>query len=481
MSPVARRLNDLPSPAALPMIGHLHLIRPLQVHRQMEAWAQRLGAPYLLRLATDRVVVFDDVDLFRQVLADRPGRFSRGGRIRPVAREMGFDGVFSAEGADWRRQRGPTAEALAPAAVRSFHPDLVAITRRLHRRWCAAASEGRPVAMTEDLMRYTVDVTSTLAFGEDPNTLESGGDGIQAHLSAIFPMFMKRVMTPFATWRYLKMPQDRALDRHLALVHSHVAELIARGRRRAEAGSTKNTLLDGLIERSNRADSDFTAEDVAANVITMLLAGEDTTAHALAWTIYFLCARPDFQERLRAEAREAFGDQAVCDDPRRLRTLALAEAAGTEALRLKPVVPFHSFDANEDVELGGVQVPKNTKLFFLNRPAMTDPLRFAAPGRYDPDRWLRATSLEGHDPRAFLLFGAGPRVCPGRHLAMTEIRLVISMLVNSFTFELIGDPAGVEETQSFTMGPDRLPVRLRMRPDAPAPVTTPELEAKSHA
>ena len=116
----ARSLSDLPSPAGLPLIGHLHRIDPLKAHITFEAWAKELGPAYTIRLGRERVVVFTDSRLARDVLQDRPAGFTRGRRILPVAREMGFEGVFAAEGADWAMQRRRTAEAFFPGPSASL-------------------------------------------------------------------------------------------------------------------------------------------------------------------------------------------------------------------------------------------------------------------------------------------------------------------------------------------------------------------------
>ena len=128
-----------------------------------------------------------------------------------------------------------------------------------------------------------------------------------------------------------------------------------------------------------------------------------------------------------------------------------------EALRLRPVVPFNGYESLHDIELGGLALPAQTLLFFIYRPSLTDPARFPDPQRYDPERWRH----EGrHDMRAFLQFGAGPRVCPGRHLATVEMRLVLSMLLAHFEVELAIDPSRIEEVNAFTMMPSTMPVRL---------------------
>ena len=102
-------------------------------------------------------------------------------------------------------------------------------------------------------------------------------------------------------------------------------------------------------------------------------------------------------------------------------------------------------------------------MLFLTRPGMLDPRNFVRPETFDPDRWRhpRDPSVGVHEQMAYLTFGAGPRVYPGRYLAAVEMRLVISMLMRNFKIELAIDPAAIEAVSAFTMVPNKMPVRLQ--------------------
>lgn len=462
----ARSLSDLPSPAGLPLIGHLHRIDPLKAHITFEAWAKELGPAYTIRLGRERVVVFTDSRLARDVLQDRPAGFTRGRRILPVAREMGFEGVFAAEGADWAMQRRRTAEAFFPAHLPRFLPVISEIAERLLCKLARMARAGEIIDLGRELMRFTVDVTSALAFGQDPRTIEGDGHSIQAAIAEIFPVFMKRVMSPVPYWHYVKPPSERRADAALERVKRHIETLIAEAEQRlAERGADvpPDNLLEALILGAQDGGENGLLR-VSANVLTLLLAGEDTTAHTIAWALYYIAQDQSLQDRLHAESMAANSSDGAVSTMEEIRTLALAEACGVEALRLKPVVPFQSFVAQRDMVLCDLVVPRDTMLFFINRPSLLDADHFADPLSFHPDRWLAQADGRGprraHDARAFLQFGAGPRVCPGRNLAMLEIKLVLSMLLRQFKLELAVPADRIEEVQAFTMGPKSLPVRL---------------------
>ena len=467
-TPRVREIADLPMPRGLPWIGNAHQLRPSSLHLTLERWYAAHGGPYAFRMGRRRVVVMADADALQSALRSRPELFRRASRIEPVFAEMGANGVFSVEGPAWSPQRRLVMQALSPAQLRGFHPTLAAITTRLLQRWRGAAAEGRTVEMTDDLTRYTVDVTTALAFGEDPNTLERDGDVIQRHLAQVFPTVMRRVNAPFPWWRHLRLPVDRRFDAAMAAVHAHVRGLIerARARRAADPAAAPRNVLEAMLVQAASPDSRLTDDDVQANVVTLLLAGEDTTAHTLAWTLHHLALHPQWQDRLHARACEVLGEADVCPTLEDLARLDEFEACATEATRLKPIVPLFYLETRAEVVLAGVRLPPRTPLLCVLRPPMLDERHFLHAAAFRPERWLTpppgcpAHGGGAHDARAWVQFGAGPRVCPGRHLAGSEIRLVLSMLMRRFRVEHAVYPAAIAERNAFTMAPSRLPMRL---------------------
>jgi cytochrome P450 len=466
-----RQISDLPCPRGLPLVGNLLQLSPPRMHLILERWAAELGTPYRFQVGSLPITIWTDTELIQGIMRERPHRFRRYTPIEEVFEELGFNGLFSAEGVAWEPQRRLVMQALSIPNIKAFYPTLADITQRLHTRWQRAAERGETVEMTDDLKRFTVDVTSALAFGEDPRTLERDHGVIQEHLERILPGVMRRTNALFPYWRYFKLPGDRKLERSLEEVHRHVDSVMARARERMrdEPSETPRNLLEAMLSQQQAKDgaAPITDAQIRANVLTLLLAGEDTTADSIAWTMPYLAADAALQQHLGEEAQRALGASSVCPDYATLKDLDIFEAICIEATRLRPVASVHSFEPLEDMVVDNVALPKGTRMFFVARPAMVDEKHFADPQRYDPWRWMKRGEHEGdekaHDVRAYLQFGAGPRVCPGRHLATVEMRLALSMLMNSFTIELAIDPAKIQEVQAFTMVPETMPVRLKPR------------------
>lgn len=475
MSPTAlarpRTLAELPGPRGVPLLGNLLELDPPRLHQTLERWVAEYGPLFRLRMGRQQVVVIAESQPIFAVLRDRPGTFRRLGTFAPIFEELGVAGVFSAEGDAWRRQRRIVMQAFHPGHLRAFFPALAGITERLRARWERAAASGAPIDAAADLMRYTVDVTTALAFGQDMRTLEGNDDVIQKHLDRIFPAIARRIVAPVPYWRFVKLPADRALDRALAAVHAAVQDFVARARARlaAEPAAAPRNLLEALLVARDEDGSAFTDAEISGNVLTMLLGGEDTTANTIAWALHYLCERPDVQAALAAEVDGAYPRPGDLADLARLDRLPYAEAVANETMRLKPVAPLIFLETNADTTVDGVAVTKGTAVFIVSRIPATAPAAFPDPLAFKPERWLadaggqKPAAALADTQRAFLPFGAGPRFCPGRNLAMVEIKHVLATITRHYTVARAPSPRPVAERFNFVMMPVGLRIRLAPR------------------
>jgi cytochrome P450 len=471
-----RTLKELPRPRGLPLLGNILQLDLARLHQVLEKWCQEFGTVYSFELGSRQVVVVAETEMIQSILRQRPTRFRRMSSIESVFQEMGITGVFSAEGEQWKRQRRLTAHALDAAHVRQFFPTLVKVTERLRTRWRTAAQLGQPVDVQRDLMRYTVDVTTNLAFGYDMNTLETEGDIIQQHLEKIFPGINRRVNAAFPYWRYFKFPADHALDRSLNAVRETINGFVTQGRARLaehpELAVHPTNFLEAMLSARDEGNAAFTDEEIYGNMLTILLAGEDTTANSLAWMMHFMVEHPGIQARMRQEAGEVAGPAGMLAQLQDAEQLKYIEAVAHETMRLKPVAPLLFLETNEDVEVGGLSIPKATPVMLLTLHPALQEAHFTAAAQFNPDRWLEPPPSPSavHNAKAFVPFGAGPRFCPGRHLALVEIKMVMAMLCSTFDLSKPEQAGPVEEIFSFAMMPGNLSVVFHDRTAAtPAP------------
>ncbi len=469
-APPLRRVADLPAPKGVPVMGNARDIRARPFHQVLEGWGREFGPLYRFSIMRRRFVVTADSEVIATLLRDRPEVMKRTSRTAQMLEEVGTRGLFTAEGDEWRRQRKLVMRALTPEVIHNFFPTLSALTERLRRRWQAAVDAGQPVDVARDLKAYTLDVTIGLAMGQDINTLEVEDNPLQRDIEFLFKLVAKRITSPIAYWRVplFKRAIDHEADAAAARVRSAIFGFIAEARHKMEQNPAlrlkPTNMLEALIAARDEDGSGFTDEAVVGNAVTMVFAGEDTTSNTTAWLIDFLARHPQAAQAMVAEADAALGEAKVLGDYHLLDKLRYTDAATREAMRLKPVAPIMAAEPTRDITIGDLAVPKGTIIFMLLRQSAELSCELAQPAAFLPERWLESSSPGGDDPaRRLFPFGGGPRFCPGRYLAMAEIKMAMSMLTKNFVVEHVPEAPPAQETFAFTMTPSALPVRLRAR------------------
>jgi cytochrome P450 len=464
-----RSIADLPGPPGFPLLGSAHKLVPAsRTHLAFEEWGRQYGPIFRVTAGPRLVVGINDAETIHAILRDRPGGFRRWSEVPQIIKEANEavpelkdipPAVFAAEGDEWKRQRRLIVTALNKDHLHRYFGVVRTATERLHRRLQARARAGT-VSISDDFSSYTVDMTSALAFGHDLNTLEHGDGSLQGHIHRVLTVTGRRLTAPVPYWRWLKLPADRALDRSMVEVYRAIEGFIERARvrmaERPELFDEPENLIEGLLA-AQKSDRSFTDQEVAGNLITILFAGEDTTAHTLAWTTWLVASRPDVQDRLRQEATEAFGEHPFAADYAATERLPYAEAVLRESMRLKSVAPILGVEPVEDRTICGTRIPAGTQLLLLLRQAHRPTARHSED--FYPERWLEDDE-ETRAPKS-LSFGSGPRFCPGRNLAFLEAKAALGTLARNFDLELDESGGAARENLGFTMAPHPLRVRLR--------------------
>jgi cytochrome P450/nitrite reductase/ring-hydroxylating ferredoxin subunit len=461
-----RSLDDLPGPKPLPLIGNLHQLNPTKAHLILEEWAGRYGSIYQFWMGPRRIVATTDPASIDDVLRARPETFRRPENMDRIISELGVKGVFNAEGEAWRPQRKLSVAAFAQRNLHRLSP-IQKVAGRLKTRWDRSASAGETLDVVEELKRFAVDVTMLIVFGHDVNTVEQGDDVIQGELGVILPAINRRLFALIPTWRYVQTRSDRRLNRAFVNVRAWLGGLLAEARIRLktelERTQKPSNFVEAMVTASDENGKPFSDDVIMSNLLTMLVAGEDTIAFTVAWAIHHLCDNPRWASEIRREADEILGASIVAGSHDVASRLVCAGAVASETMRLRPVVPISFHDANVDTSLDQYFVPKRTTVAPLLRPAAVDPANFFDPSAFRPERWLE-DSIRPHNVSAYMPFGTGPRMCPGRSLALLEMKTLLSMLYKNFDVDRVGASADVSELfRGLTMAPAGLRVHLRSR------------------
>jgi cytochrome P450 len=272
--------------------------------------------------------------------------------------------------------------------------------------------------------------------------------------------------------RWIRRFQERELLAHVHELHRAVQGFIAKTREklaaRPELRERPENLIQALVAARDR-DGALTDEDVAGNVLTMLLAGEDTTANTLAWMLWLLAHNLDALAAAREEVDRVLGDAPGVQSLEQLHQLDVVEACANETMRLRPVAPFIMNECIVDnTAVGDVRVDKGQFVICLMRAPAMDAATFPDPARFDLSRWRGgegSTHAMASAKRHTMPFGAGPRMCPGRYLALAEIKLAAAMVLKNFDLLEVAPEGGGEPRERITivMAPEGLRMRVAAR------------------
>lgn len=458
------RLCDLPGPKSLPILGNMHQIKPNEFHLCLERWARQYGRSYQVHLGRNTALVVTDPALFIPLLRDRPENFTRFFSLKKIIEESGVCGIFTAEGEDWRMQRKLLMRAFTPELVRRFFPHLQTMTERLRLHWQRAAESGQSIDILRDLKSFALDITIAFAYGQDINSVEQPNNPMQQDIDILFGCINKRMFSPIPYWRYFSLPSDYAFAAALARVNLAVKGYLKQTRElllaEPERRLKPSNLMETLLVARDEPGSGFEDSHIIGNAMTAVFAGEDTTANSIGWLINALATAPKASQAIRTELDALYPNHSILPDYAMLQHLPWLDAALNESMRLTPVAPLLGLECTRETVVGDVLLAKHSKVLILTRTAGMCSTHFPEPEKFLPERWLGDAAPDLI--KKIMPFGGGPRLCPGRFLALTEIKMIVSMLVKNFDIHLqSGVP--VDEVFSFTMTPSCLPVTLTPR------------------
>jgi cytochrome P450 len=384
--------------------------------RAYEEWV--LERPFLGR----RSVLVNAPEAIRHVLVEGQERYGRTPATIRLLRPLIGEGLFLSEGAAWRHQRRTLAPAFAPRAIGLLVPHMRSAAEEALER--LAGASGRPADLLAFTQHLALEIAGRTMFslcmrrysGTLRDRLTRYGRASGLHLFDL--MLPANVITPHDV---LRRHYGR---RWMALVERLIA---ARQRAKSPAGMPQD-LLD-LIQaaRDPETGQGFSPEEVQDQVATMILAGHETTALTLFWSLVLLAQAPAWQECL-AEAATAAGADAA---PERL---GLVRAVVDEALRLYPPAFAIVRLARVPDQVGGVRLRPGDAVMIAPWVLHRHRRLWEAPEAFDPRRFLPPTPPP--DRFAYLPFGAGPRVCIGAHFALAEATLVLAAFLRRFRFQL---------------------------------------------
>ena len=366
--------------------------------------------------------------LVKSVLLDNRDKFCKLTQIRLLSPLLG-KGLLTSEGADWKWQRQAAAPMFRPQELATFVPSFVRAAESALARW-RASSPGTVHAVDEDMTRATFDVIAdTLLPSADERFAATVRDCIRdLQSSGGWDILYAQMNVP----RWMPRPGMLTARRVVKTLRRAVMK-VAQERRGAKAGD--DLLVRLLAARDPETGRAMDDAQIVDNLLTFYLAGHETTAKALTWTLYLLARSPDWAARVREEAENATGGGALRAE--HIDKLVLTQQVVKESMRLYPPVPIMSRQAVVDTTLDGQPIAAGTSILMPIYAIHRHRARWERPAEFDPTRF--APEHEASIPRyQYMPFGAGPRICIGMPFAMMESAAILATLVRSARFEWAG-------------------------------------------
>ena len=387
--------------------------------------AREYGDVSRVRLGRIDLHLLNRPDWIRDLLVTHAASFHKGRGLERAKRLLG-QGLLTSEDPVHRRQRRMIQPAFRHERIASYGAVMVEHGERFAAGW--RVGETRDVSL--EMSRLTLAIVGRTLFDAD---VESEADEIGEALTETVALFRKSLTLPFAeVFDRLPLPGNRRFVRAKARIDATIARMIAERRRSSEE---RSDLLSLLLAASDPEGDGGRMSDaqVRDEAVTLLLAGHETTANALAWTWYLLSQNPEVERKLHAEIDAVLGGRApaVTDLPR----LAYTEMVLAESMRLFPPAWIIGRRALSDYQAGGYAIPRRSIIVASQWVTQRDPRYFPDPERFDPERF-RPEAKAARPKFAYFPFGGGPRVCIGEGFAWMEGVLLLGTIAQRWRLRL---------------------------------------------
>jgi len=392
--------------------------------------ALRHGDLARYRAGSEPAFLVSDPDLIKHVLADNAANYTKATSVNSAFKRVIADGLLVSEGPVWRRQRRLMQPAFHRDRLSALAAQMTAATTDMLERWDALAEQGAAVDMAEEMSSLTLRITVKALFGTD----------IAEHVETVG----KRIAEGLAI---VVSPDQPTMVNAKATVAGLLTEIIEE---RLRTPASSPDLLDMLqAARDEETGEPMTRQELLDQMMTLLLAGYETTANALGWTWYLLARNPGPAHALRAELGAVLSGRVptVVDLP----LLPYNRMVLEESMRLYPPAWILGRRAIQDDLLGERVIPAGSVVAICPAVTHRHPAHWEDPERFDPERFTKERSV-GRKPFAYFPFGGGPRLCIGHNFAMLEAQLVIATVAQRFNPRL---PLGhvVEPQRLFVLRP----------------------------
>lgn len=418
--PQGLRLSPTGLPS-VPVLGHL-----LDIRKDMlgffERCAREHGDVSLIKLATAEAVLINNSDLIEEVLVEKADKFVKNHFFwRQLDAIMG-GGLFTSEDEEWRKQRKHSSPAFRTQELEAYAPHMVQLVDQLVGSW----KDGQEFDMHREILALGLKISAKTLLNAD---VEQDIEDLEKAAYWLIDEIAARFSRPFV------IPDAVPLPGHIRYLKgvAYLDRLVYRVIDEFRSGKIEPAgFLASLMAVRDEDGKPLSDKQLRDQVLTMLLAGYETTALSMSFGFDLLGQNREYQDRMADEVRAVTGDRPVTYED--LPKLPLTEWAVIETMRVLPPAWAVGREAREDVEIGDYLIRKGTGVIISSWVTHRDPRYFDDPTSFRPERW--AGDFRRKLPRfAYYPFGGGPRICIGNRFAMMEAMLFLATIAKRFDVE----------------------------------------------
>lgn len=422
---VAPRASRPPGPRGRFLLGSLQEVNrdPLAA---ITRWARTYGDIVHFKLLNFNVFLLAHPDLVEQVLITQNRNFRKSRDYSGLVPVLGR-GLLTSEGDFWMRQRRLMQPAFYHDRVQSYAAIMTGYTEQMLETW----RDGETRDIHEDMMALTLRIVVKALFGAD---VRDEAPAIGEALTDVLRSLTTESMF-FPALQRMPTRRNRRLRRAIARLNQTIYRIIHE--RRAGRKAETPDVLEILLAARDEDGSAMSDEQIRDEVMTLFLAGHETTALALSWTFYLLSQHPHIERKL--------SDAVDREDVPYIKMVL------NESMRVYPPVWGIGREAIRECEVGGYAVPRRSQIWINQWVLHRDPRYFENPEDFNPDRW--SGDFAKHLPKfAYFPFGGGPRMCIGQSFALMEAAVILSAVARRFQLRLAPD-ARIEPVPTITLRP----------------------------
>ena len=413
-----------PGPRGNFLLGCLTQFRREAIEMLTQA-ARHHGDVVRFRLGPMVVHLVNRPEHVEDVLLHRAANYNKQTRSVAKIRATCGNSLLSSDGEMWLRHRRLIQPVFRQQHLEQFVPVIAETTNSMLKKWDASARSGAEIDIVSEMMHLTLKIAARILFGAD---IHCEAEIVERSLAVILQDTWRRLEAMF-DMSVLSPALHRPIFRRALRDIDAIVYRIIDSRR--QAGSPSNNLLSRLLDaHDSESEMRFSDQELRDAVVTLLLAGHETTANALASTFYLLSQSPDIEEQV---CREAIG----CA-PTTMRSSDLVDTSRVfaEAIRLYPSVWIIERRAVADDEIGGYHIPIGSTVVISPYVLHRHPEFWTDPDRFDPERFLPEQSA-ARPNHAYIPFGIGPHQCIGQHMASLVARQILGIVYRQFRPRLV--------------------------------------------